>query len=214
VWDGNTTTNLSQNPEGEDEGTGWSMDGKLMFHSVRDGKYGVYVWDGVSFRDRIPDVDTFVRLAPELRPINETWIDDGIVGFTVYPEYSPSGAKEIVLWDLESESIVERFPVSSENAWSWLAEGGEAVLSSSLASGSPSWYLDVENTAGDILFSVETGLISWSSDGYLAYCERDEEGMIRILSIWDGEETWVVARVSYRPVQWQHRQYTFSCDNG
>jgi WD40 repeat protein len=214
VWDGNRTMNLSQNPKGEDGSVHWSTNGQLMFGSYLGERNGIYVWDGVSFKDGIPDVDSFIRLAPDLHPSSPMWVDDSIVGFTVYPEFSPSGMKEIILWDLEHESIVKQFAVSSDNAWSWLAEGGQIVLSSSLASGSPSYYLDVENTAGDILLSIETGEISWSADGYLAYCQRDEESMIRVLSIWDGEETWVVARVSYRPIQWQHGRNTFSCNNG
>ncbi|WP_119070339.1 WD40 repeat domain-containing protein [Aggregatilinea lenta] len=213
VWDGNSTMNLSQNPEGEDWRVRWGMSGQLMFASYRDEGNGFYVWDGVSFKDGSPDVDSFIRLAPELHPNYAGWMGDSIVGFTVYPESSPSDTKEIVLWNLESESVVERFPVSSENAWSWLAEGGEVVLSSHLASGLPSYYLDVESTDGEILFSTHTGEFSWSADGYLAYCEFDEE-LGWILSVWDGNETWAVARVSYRPVQWQRGGSSFSCNNG
>jgi WD40 repeat protein len=213
LWDSNTTTNLSQNPLRWDGAASWSRTGQLKFGSHRDEEVGIYVWDGVSFKDGFPDIDSFIRLAPELEPTNATWTDDGFIGFTVTPDNSPSGTKEIILWDLESEAIVQQFPVSSENAWSWLAEGGQVILSSHLASGIPSVYLDVENTEGEILFSTHTGEFAWSSDGYLAYCGI-EGGMSRILSLWDGEETWVVARVSYKPIQWQHGRTTFSCNNG
>lgn len=214
VWDGETTTNLSQNPEAWDGSTSWSKNGQLMFSSYRDAaEGGIYVWDGVSYKDGSPDTDSFIQLAPELEPTYALWLDDGLIGFTSHPDASPSGTKEIILWDLEAQAIVQRYPVSSENAWSSLAEGGQVILSSHLASGVPSYYLDVENTEGEILFSTIVGEFSWSSSGYLAYCRIDKDrGWV--LSIWNGDETWDIARVSYRPVQWQNGQQTFSCNNG
>jgi WD40 repeat protein len=212
VWDGSTTTNLSQNPEDWDGAISWSGDGKLMF-ALQGDEGGIYVWDGVSFKNGSPDADTFIRVAPELGPRYARWMDDGFVGFTMYPDSSSSGTTEILLWDLEREAIVKQFPVSSENADSWLAEGGQVILSSHLASGTPTYYLDVENTEGQILFSTETGEFAWSPDGYLAYCILDEDrGWI--LSLWDGQESWDVARVSYRPVQWKNGGNIFSCNNG
>ncbi len=214
LWDGNATTDLSQNPAGWDSAASWSRNGQLMFGSQRNDENGVYVWDGVSFKDGSPDIDSFIRIAPELKPDYATWTNDGFIGFTVYPDSSPSGMKEIVVWDLKSEAIVKEFPISSDNAWSWLAEGGQMILSSQLASGIPSYNLDVENTEGKILFNTHTGEFSWSSDGYLAYCGIDEDSRSRILSLWNGKETWVVAIVSYKPARWQRGNHTFSCNNG
>jgi WD40 repeat protein len=214
VWDGNTTTNLSQNPEASDGAGSWSRDGQLLFGSQRDEEGGLYVWDGVSFKDSSPDVDSFIRLAPELEPTRARWTDDGLIAFTAYSDPPYGGTKAIILWDIESESVVKQFPISSENeGGSWLAEGGQVILSSHLASGSPSYYLDIENTEGQILFSTVTGELSWSGDGYLAHCGLDE-GRVWLLSIWDGEESWLVAKVGYTPVQWQNGGNTFSCNNG
>ena len=84
VWDGNATFNLSQNPDGWDSTARWSENGQLMFSSRRDGEDGIYVWDGVSFKDGVPDVNTFIRVAPELQPVDPTWTADGLVGFTTY----------------------------------------------------------------------------------------------------------------------------------
>jgi WD40 repeat protein len=213
IWDGNTTTNLSQNQTAWDSAINWSRNGQLMFVSYHNDERGLYVWDGVSFKGGIADRDTFNRVAPHLAPTYATWIDDDVIGFTVSPEYSPSGAKEIILWDLESEAIVRQIPISSDNAWSTLAEGGQVILSSHLASGIPSVYLDIENIRGEILFSTHTGEYAWSSDGYLACCEI-EGGVSRNLTIWDGTETWLVAKTSYKPAQWQQGTETFSCNNG
>ncbi len=210
IWDGRTTINLSQNPQGVDRVGRWSRDGQLMFATWRDDVVGIYVWDGISLKDGAPDVDTFVRLPDELELFDPTWMDDGSVAFTTR---TTSDTKEIVVWDLESQAIIRRIRVSSDNQYSSLTSDGLMILSSHLASGIPSVYLDVEDTSGNILLSVHTGEYSWSSGGYLAYCGI-EDRYSRLLSIWDGRETWVIARVSYRPVQWQNVGDTFSCNNG
>lgn len=214
LWDGSTTINLSQNPEYWDGNARWSQTGQLKFGSERDGKpRGVYVWDGTSFKGESPDTESFIRLPFEQDWLPTTWTDEDYIGLAWYSEGSLGGPKEIILWNPESQAVVKRFPVTSENAWSWLAEGGQAILSSQLASGIPSVYLDVENTEGEIGFSNHVGEFAWSSDGYLAYCGI-EEGRSRVLSIWDGSESWVVARVSYKPIQWLYERDTFSCNNG
>jgi WD40 repeat protein len=213
IWDGDTTTNLSQNPEYWDGVGSWSPSGQLMFSSEREeGEYGIYVWDGVSFRDGSPDVDTFIRVAPELQTsYYATWTDEGFITFTANPD---SDTREIVVWNPETQTIVRQIPVVSENeGGSWLAEGGQVILSSHLASGLPSYYLDIENTEGEILFSTHTGEYSWSADGYLAYCEYGED-RDWVLSMWDGEETRAIATVSYKPAQWQNGGNTFSCNSG
>jgi WD40 repeat protein len=211
VWDGSETTNLSQNPEYWDGVGSWSRSGQLLFASQRDDENGIYVWDGVSFRDGSPDVDSFIRVAPELQLTDATWTDEGFVAFTLYTV--TTGTKEITLWDLETREAVRRIPVSSVDSFSRLTEDGQVILSSQLASGLPSYYLDIENTKGEILFSTHTGEFSWSSSGYLAYCEFGEDRNW-VLSMWDGEETWAIANVSYRPAQWQNGRDTFSCNSG
>jgi WD40 repeat protein len=213
VWDGITTKNLSQNPQGWDSRAHWSRSGKLMFGSQRGEEYGVYVWDGVSFKNSVPDSTSFIQVAPQIELHYPIWTDDDRVGFTTDAEFSPLGRKEIILWDMGNGKIFKQIPVSSGNAWSWLAEGGQAILSSHLASGIPSVYLDVESTEGEILFSNHVGEFAWSESGYLAYCGI-EGGKSQILSIWNGQETWVVARVRYKPVQWQNGRDNFSCNNG
>lgn len=212
LWDGDKTVNLSQNPEGWDSATTWSNDGQLLFSSFRNEEYVFYVWDGVTFKDGVPDSDSFMPIAPDLYLENPVWLDNGIIGFTTHLNpRTPSYTKVITIWDVEAETIIEQYPITSENAWSWLTEDGQLIFSDHLASGLPSYYLDVENLEGEILFSVHVGEHSWSSDGYLAYCLWDDGW---ILSIWDGEETWDVSTATYKPVQWQSVGRTFSCNSG
>ncbi len=217
VWDGHTMTNLNPNPDGWDGYASWSEDGKLLFGSRRDDDFSYYVWDGVSFKDGLPDADTFIPVAPELEPDYPVWVTDNIIAFSVNRQFLIFPRNIIMLWDVESGRVISEYPVSSDNAWSYLAEGGQVIISSHLASGLPSYYLDVESTEGQILFTTETGEYAWSPDGYLAYCRTDGRpgGSINwVLSLWDGQESWDVTRVSYRPAQWQSEQYTFSCNNG
>lgn len=212
LWDGDKTVNLSQNPEGWDSAAIWSNDGQLLFSSFINEEYVFYVWDGVSFKDGLPDGDSFMPLAPDLELRYARWISSEFIGFTTYlnPQ-NLSDTKVITIWDVEEETIIEQYPITSENAWSWLTEDGQLIISTHLASGRPSYYLDIENLAGEILFSTQVGEFSWSSEGYLAYCLWDEGW---ILSIWDGEETWDVSTATYKPVQWQSVGHIFSCNSG
>jgi WD40 repeat protein len=215
IWDGNTTFNVIQNPEGYDGRATWSNDGQLMFESRRGDEANFYVWDGVSMKNQSPDADTFIRVPIEEDSyyINPRWTFDGFIAFTVYIDFLIFRRKRIALWDLGNQEVARYIPISSDNSWSRLSEDSQIVLSSHLASGYPSFYLDIANTEGHILFSSEVGEYSWSSSGYLAYCRRnDDRGWI--LSIWDGQETWDIADVSYKPAQWQYMGNTFSCNSG
>lgn len=209
VWDGNTTTNLSQNPEGSDGDASWSRDGQLVFQSERGDVSGIYVWDG----DGYPNTSTFISIVPKFPPSFPTWADNGFLGFTMHTDSSTEHTKQVVLWDMEAKEIIKQFPIASDNGWSWLSPNGQMIFSSHLASGQPSYYFDVENTEGQILFSTVVGELSWSSDGYLAYCKFYKE-IGWVLRLWDGEKTWDVARTSYKPVQWKNGGNTFSCNSG
>lgn len=76
-----------------------------MFQSIHDGESGFYVWDGVSFSDGVPDVDTFIRVAPEFILIEATWTHEGYIGFNMTGDQSRS-TRRIALWDVETQSIV------------------------------------------------------------------------------------------------------------
>jgi hypothetical protein len=214
LWDGSITSNLSQNPKGWDGDASWSKNGQLMFFSRLNDENSIYMWDGVSFKDSFPDRSTFIRVAPEWEPKHHRWTDDGLIAFTVYTKPYFLRAKAIVLWDMESKTVVKQFSVSSDNQFSRLEEGDQVILSSQLASGLPSVYLDVENTKGQILFSTHTGEYSWSPDGYLAYCKWGNEDRKWTLSLWSAEGAWDITEISYKPVQWQQGLDTFSCNNG
>ena len=219
LWDGNTTINLSQNPDGWDWGVSWSQDGQLMFGSERDDdQYSTYIWDGVSFKDSLPDIETLIEVAPELELESESWVDDSTLVLTIHED----DKQDIVLWNVKDEVIVDRFTVTSNIGNAVLADGESFILSHGLASGIPSFNLSIENIEGEILFREHVGEFSWSSTGYLAYCGI-ENGASRVLSVWNGEESWVVANVSYKPIQWQNGgdtlsylrgEDTFSCNNG
>lgn len=213
LWNGYTTVNVSQNADSWDSVVNWSRDGELMFSSMQNDVYSVYVWDGVSFSGGSPDTASFIHVAPELQPHEATWTNEGLIAFEHYSDVQNQTTKTIVLWNPQTQTVVEQIPISSEHAYSELDASGQVIISTHLASGIPSVYLDVENTDGNILFSVHTGEFSWSPTGYLAYCGI-EGRYSRLLSIWDGNETWVVADVTYKPAQWLSTANIFSCNNG
>jgi WD40 repeat protein len=226
VWDGNITTNLIQNPTGADWGATWNDNGQLAFMSVRDDVEGIYVWDGVSFKDGSPDSDSFIHATrglqlpePHQTPYpkpDPIWTDEGLLGFLVIIERPAAPPRtELVLWDVETQEIARQSPLPGNfRGWRRLRNGQQVSYYSSLASGLPAYYLEVRDTRGRVLLSIVVGEYGWSSDGYLAFCGIGERNYINILSIWDGEETWVVAETSYRPVRWRNGENYFSCNNG
>ncbi len=84
LWNGEQAISVSQNPTGEDSSPAWSPDGRLAFLSARNGEYDIFVWDGVSMKNGLPDRDTFINVAPELTGYysEPTWTNDGRLAFT------------------------------------------------------------------------------------------------------------------------------------
>lgn len=210
LWDGESTTSLSQNPEGWDWGRLWNGNGQVLFYSKLNDEDYLFVWDGVSLKNGSPDTNSFIQIAPGLEPDFASWLDDNLIAFTSSMDAQASGVKAILLWEVERAEVVRRIPITSDNAHSRLSDDGQMIVSSHLASGLPSVYLDIENIEGQILFSEEVGDYGWSADGYLAYCRMDGDW---ILSLWDGRETWDVVQTSYKPIQWQSGNGIF-CNSG
>ncbi len=84
LWNGEQVLNVSQNPTAEDRAPAWSADGRLAFLSARNGEDDIFVWDGVSMKNGLPDRDTFVNVAPERTGYYSypTWTNDGRLAFT------------------------------------------------------------------------------------------------------------------------------------
>ena len=115
-------------------------------------------------------------IAPEIDYDQASWVDHLTISFMVNSESSPSANKEIVLWDIPTETVINRYAVSSSNFFSWLAEGGEFILSSHLASGILQFILILRPLMARYCLVNHVGEYSWLPSGFLAYCGIDEDG--------------------------------------
>jgi Tol biopolymer transport system component len=231
VWDENITTNLSQNPTVADWGATWSDNGQLAFMSVRDGEEGIYVWDGVSFKDGSPDSDSFIHVTRELqlpeddnpqypRP-DPIWTDEGFLGFLVIEEVAIlSPRRELVFWDVETQEIAVQFRSpewAGFGGWNRLRNGQLVNYYWGIASGRGAINFEVRDTRGRLLLSDSVGGWAWSPDGYLAFCDlgREDSPGLRVVSILDGQEVQIVAKTSESiDVRWQSGGRTFNCWDG
>jgi WD40 repeat protein len=231
VWDGNATTNLSQKPAGADWGATWSDNGQLAFMSVRDGEEGIYVWDGVSFKDGSPDSDSFIHVTRELqlpeddnpqypRP-DPIWTDEGFLGFLVIEEVAISWRRELVLWDVETQEIARQFRSpdwAGFGGWNRLRNGQLVNHHWGIASGRGAINFEVRDTRGRLLLSDSVGWgWVWSPAGYLAFCDLGREDLpgLRVVSILDERGIQIVATSPDSiEVQWQSGGRTFNCWDG
>jgi dipeptidyl aminopeptidase/acylaminoacyl peptidase len=83
IWDGKTTTSLSQNPTGDDRFPIWNKDGQVAFLSERAGDYDIFIWDGISKVNGIADINTFINVAPHLTLYTSfpVWTNSGSLSF-------------------------------------------------------------------------------------------------------------------------------------
>lgn len=178
LWDGNTTSNLSQNPTGRDTYPVWSVDGRLAFLSKRDDKNDIYVWDGVSFKDGSPDFDTFTNIAPELTSFmsEPVWDNEGLLSFLALSQQSTSA--QLYVWDGQTATNISQDWLSESGTPHWSSDGRLAFIRLF----DPQLLLHVYDADKLPLLRVATrSSPAWSSGGYLMFCSPRKE-----LSIWDG----------------------------
>jgi Tol biopolymer transport system component len=206
LWDGHTTINLSQNPRGNDENPAWSADGRLAFLSSREMGYDIFIWDGVSFDNRLPDVTTFTNAAPELTHYMSypTWTHDGYVAFGAFGAFDIEKF-QIYVWDGQTATNVSRIPTLHSGSPTWSLDGRLAFTTFF----SEEQLLYVRDGDGRTLLATH-GQYSpaWSPNGYLLFCKPNWT-----LSVWDGQEISAVAHGGEIQAQWQNGEGVF-CSNG
>jgi len=207
VWDGKTTTNLSQNPTGEDREPSWSADGRLAFLSSRSGEYDIYIWDGITTKNGIPDVSTYINIAPELityysYPI---WTDKDLLSFKAVA--STDEHAQVYLWDGQNATNISKNPTMHNGSQAWSGDGRWAFATYF----SPQPLVYVRSIDNQTLLTAEGQYLAWSSNGYLIFCTYT--GPEWVLSIWDGNHISEIARGDEIAAQWQSGS-SMVCSNG
>lgn len=209
LWNGENLSNVSQNPHATDRNSVWSADGRLAFLSQRNGKYGVYIWDGVSIVDGKPDVSSFISIAPELTTYMSypAWTNSGQLAFG--GDDDASQAFQIYAWDGETVTNISQNPIAVNHSPTWREDGYWAFSTSFFME---SGDLFIRNSQNETVMTT-TGLYgpAWSHSGKLMFCNYIDRGFV--LSVWDGTKIREIVRGGYIYATSKNGDYVF-CSAG
>lgn len=208
LWDGSTTSNLSQNLAAEDRGASWNIDGELAFTSSLGGESRISIWDGVSFKDGLPDSGTFINASSGLDPYtpSPTWTSDGRLAFGAS---SPQDEHiQIYVWDGQTTTNVSQNPGMHNGGPRWRDDGYWAFVTG-FSSEQLLYIRDAENRT--ILTTEGQYTPAWSSDGRLIFCKYDRPDWV--LLMWDDWRTSEFAHRGEIQAQWQSGQDVW-CSSG
>lgn len=172
IWDENKMVNLSQNPTGEDRFPAWNEDGHLAFLSQGKGTYDIFVWDGFSMVNGVPDISTFNNIAPHLtsyysRPV---WTNTGSLTF------EGTGARDthiqIYEWDGKYATNISQNPGFHNGNQHWRNDGYWS-FSTYFSSEELAYIRDEKNKTQLILDGYG---VRWSESGYFIFCHRTITG--------------------------------------
>jgi hypothetical protein len=196
IWDGYTTTNLSQNPAGEDRSPAWSGDGRLAFLSEWQGNYDIFVWDGVTKIDGVPDRNTFVNVAPPITSYMSfpEWTNTGLLTF------GASGLadthEQIYAWDGVALINISQNPDFHNGSQHWRGDG--YWVFGTYFSGQEHIY--VRDEKNQTRLTVEGQSPAWSESGQLMFCAQTFRGQTfflfgrQIFEIEADEDSWSLFR--------------------
>jgi len=184
VWDGSRTVSVSQNPSGYDRYPAWSKDGQLAFQSERNGKYDIFVWDGTSKTKGIPDINTFINVAPNLEHSSYglTWTPSGTLAFSAIGDSDTHA--QIYEWDGNTITNISQNPLSNNGAQSWRDDGYWVFITPVSPKNNDIVIRDETNRT--ILTTNGYYAPAWSPNGLLMFCTIDPSGWV--LSIWNDSE--------------------------
>jgi Tol biopolymer transport system component len=196
LWDQNTTMNLSQSPDRDERRPMWSVDGRLAFLSRLDADhYDILVWDGTTFKNGLPDKETFLNVASGL-PLqwsNPTWTTDGLLAFEGYGD--GNAMTQIYLWNGEASLDISRIPDQHNGLAEWAADGRWAFVNFFSAE----QFLYVRDADNNTLLKVQAQYRpAWSLNGLLMYCVWGWT-----LSVWDGQHIDEIVQANDIQAQWQ-----------
>ncbi len=204
--------NISQEPTKNHRPLAWHPNGQYLAYasffylndaprrgSMNDIDHTLLIWDGETTQDAM--------------------LEDGQPAFSIDSRWIWDDVPPRIEWHIDSDEIPEAssywegsYELGEEPYLVGLTGATQVHFYFTLASGLPSSHLVARNTDEDTLFRAHVGNFAWSGDGYLAFCRVSATGWT--LSLWNGRRSWAVARTRYQPIQWQHGDTTFSCNNG
>ncbi len=207
-WDGREIIDISQTPFGGDNSPVWNTNGQLAFSSLRNGKYDIFVWDAMSFKNNQVDTDSFINIAPELTDYmsSPNWTNKGLLAFNATG--ADDSHVQVYVWNGQTVTNISQNPDLHNGFPTWSADGRWA-FSTFWSSKQLVYVKDVNNQT---IFTTEAEYPpAWSSDGNLAYCKRGPKGWE--LSVWDGKTISKVSEGWDISAQWSSGSSVF-CSSG
>jgi Tol biopolymer transport system component len=206
-WDGKSTFNLSQNPSGNDYGVTWDTDGRLAFLSERKDSFHIFVWDGITTKNGIPDKSTFAEVAPGIIDYYSfpIWTNNGQLAFKT--QSSQDTHVQIYLWDGSKATNISQNPSFHNGNPRWNKDGLWAFATFY----SPQQLIYVRNTKNEPLLTISGQSPIWNSIGYLTFCSRTDTGWA--LSIWDKQQTIIIDQGGEIGARWQSGSW-LGCSSG
>lgn len=207
IWDGNETVSLSQNPTGTDRFPAWNANGQLAFLSEREGEYDIFIWDGVSKINGMPDPASFVNIAPNLTGYysNPVWTNSDLLTFT---GAQPKENIQIYEWDGQRATNISRNLDFHNGSQSWRSDGYWVFGTSFL---SDQQLLYARNEKNRTVLTTEGGSPAWSPRGLLLFCVKAPRGWT--LFMWNGAKIVEIAQGYEIDASWQNGEETF-CTSG
>ena len=207
IWDGSQVVSVSQNPGGVDRFPNWNEKGQLAFLSERGGEYDIFVWDGLSKKAGIPDVRSFMNVAPDLTGYmsQPEWNHANTLTFT---GNAPSESVQIYEWDAQRTHNISQNPEFHNGGQKWRSDGYWS-FTTFFSSEQLLYIRDEENQT--VLSTNGQYPSAWSQRGYLMFCSKAPSGWT--LSMWNGKSVIEVISGSIITAEWQNGTGV-SCTSG
>ncbi|MBI5932556.1 MAG: PD40 domain-containing protein [Chloroflexi bacterium] len=210
IWDGNEIINVSQNASGTDRYPAWSADGQLAFLSEREDEYDLFVWDGKSKNNGMPDIHTFINIAPDLTQYysEPEWTNSGLLTFSAR---SPSDSHtQIYEWDGRSASNISNNQPSHNGGQTWRSDGYWAFVT--FFSEKQEIHI-LNNKNQNLLTTSGQYQPAWSQSGLLMFCvNKAPESTGWKLSFWDGTNVREIVQGNLIVAVWRNGSGVF-CSN-
>jgi Tol biopolymer transport system component len=208
IWDGKDIVSVSQNPSGVDRSPTWNKENQLAFLSERNGEYDIFVWNGVSKNNGVPDINTFLNIAPSLTQYfsNPTWTNSGSLAFSGNGTWDLN--VQIYEWDGQIARNISKNPLSHNGGQTWRNDGYWSFIT--FFSESQNLYIrdEINQTVVKTKGQYKP---AWSQNGLLMFCVPDPQDWT--LSIWNGKNVVEVAHGYFIVAKWNNGEYVF-CSNG
>ncbi len=182
IWNGTTIISLSQNPSGVDRYPAWNSDGQLAFLSEHNDVYDIFVWDGRSKVNDLPDIRSFANIAPDFTDYISIpeWTNSGSLTFV---GAEPGEHAQIYEWNGQTVTNLSQNADLHNGGQRWRGDGYWAFTT---------WFsreqlIYVRDATNQTLLTTEGQYPpAWSESGLLMFCVPSRLGWG--LAIWDGSE--------------------------